>query len=136
MKSGSDVASLKGKITGRHPYPVITSVVSTPPELIQAQQKVAPCVDAMFTDKMPFLTAIFKQICCRTAAWIDSKRVESCQKSLLGVLQCCRAAGFQVVAICADREFIPVLNPMKHEQEFEPNCTSAQECLPYCFSQH
>lgn len=51
-------------------------------------------------------------------------------KSLLRVFQCCRAAGFQMVAICANGEVIPILDPMKCEQEFEPNCASAQEHVP------
>jgi hypothetical protein len=51
-------------------------------------------------------------------------------KALEVVLKVYSRAGFKIEYICGDREFEPVLLPMRDEFRFQANLASAQEHVP------
>ena len=127
---GPDVATVKGKTTRRKSKPYVRDVVSIPPELIQAQRNVHLCMDTMFVNGMPFLTTISKNIYYRTATFVTARTVAAYQLQVREVLQVYARAGFRVTEISADREYLPVLNPLMDEFGFRANYASAQEHVP------
>ena len=101
-----------------------------------AQSNVELCIDAMYVNKMPFLTTISRNIKFRTSGWVPDKTAESYQEQLAKVLHLYKSAGFPVTIINSDNEFRPVLEPMKTEFGFQPNYASAQEHVPEAKRNH
>ena len=127
---GKDVASIKGKTTRRKPTAVENTTITIPPELLQAQQSVDLCMDALFVEKMPFLSTVSKRIIYRTCGFVPSKKVQSYREALAEVLQLYLRAGLSVDRIHADNEFKPLLEEMRDEYHFHPNYASAEEHVP------
>ena len=109
-----DIPTIKGKTTRQCPHQLVSNVVSIPHELCDAQCDECLYIDIMYVNGMPFLTTISKNIkyvlhCnvgCRLQCSHNSSLVES-------VLKLCQWAGFQVMEVCADHKFKPVLQASK-----------------------
>lgn len=127
---GKDIAVLKGKTSRKTPGVVIQDIVTIPPELKLAQKEVTLCIDTFYVNKMPFFHTISEKINYRTTQWVPQREVEQYQKALEVILKIYVQAGFHVAYICADREFEPVLTPMRDEFGFQINLASAQEHVP------
>ena len=127
---GPDVASLKGKTTRRKPAPVVRDQVSIPKELVEKHEDVVLCMDAVFVNKIPFLVTISKNIKCCTANYSQSRQTKSYHKALDKVFGRYNDAGFQVARIECDREFKPIMDPIKVAMGIQMNYASAQEHVP------
>ena len=101
-----------------------------------AQSNVELCINAMYVNKMPFLTTISQNIKFRTRGWVPDKTAKSYQEQLAKVLHLYKIAGFLVTIFNSDNEFCPVLEPMKQEFGFQPNYASAQEHVPEAKRNH
>ena len=62
---GPDIGSLKGKSVRRQPPPVRDNVTQIPTELTQEHKNLVLCIDIMFVNSHPLLTAIDRSICVR-----------------------------------------------------------------------
>ena len=49
---------MKGKSTGKTPQVMINDEISIPPELIEKNQEIILCMDMLFINNQPMLTAI------------------------------------------------------------------------------
>ena len=65
-----DIPTIKGKTTREHPHQLVSDVVSIPHKLHDAQGNVCLYIGIMYTNGMPFLTTISKNIKYRTAMWV------------------------------------------------------------------
>ena len=94
------------------------------------------CIDAMFVNRMPFLTSISRRIRYRAGQWVPSEEPKSYIDQLSKLLQLYQRCGFHVVRIFADNAFQPVLEPLCVEHGFQPNCANAQEHVPEAERNH
>ena len=101
-----------------------------------AQSQVELCIDAMYVNKMPFLTSILRHIKFRTSQWVPGRTTGEYRKQLTKLLHLYKTAGFPVCTISCDNEFRPVLELMKDEFQFKPNYASAQEHVPEAERNH
>ena len=69
---GKDVPTIKGKTTRVAPTTVKFETIHIPRELRMAKSNVKLCIDAMYVNKMPFLTTISRNIKFRTVGdkWV------------------------------------------------------------------
>jgi hypothetical protein len=72
---GSDVGSLKGKITKQKLILVVDDYIAIPEELYAKQQDIVLCIDSIKVDGMLFLTAVSKHIFYQTAQYVKSKSI-------------------------------------------------------------
>ena len=79
------------------------------------QKDVELCIDAMFVNKMPFLTSISRRIRYRSGQWVPAQEAQEYQNQLTKLLQMYKSCGFQVVRIHADNAFKPVLDPLEDQ---------------------
>jgi len=124
------VASLKGKTTRQKPAPVVSDQVSIPRELVEKHKDVVLCMDALFVNQIPFLVMISKNIKYRTANFLKSRHIKSYHKALDEVCGRYNNADFQVARIECDREFKPVMDPIKMAMGIRMNYASAYEHVP------
>ena len=127
---GPDVASLKGKTTRRKPAPVVHDQVTIPKELVEKHKNVILCLDALFVNKIPFLTTISKNIKYRTAHFLKSRTIKSYHKAIDEVCGRYNDAEFQIARIECDREFKPIMDPIKRTMNIQMNYASANEHVP------
>ena len=112
---GPDIASLKGKSTRHKERPYVEDIVTIPPELVAAQQKVHLCIDTFFVNGVSFLATISKHIMYRTCTQVSQLTVSHYAAAVMKVLSTYRSAGFVVSYIHADNEFASVCERVKHQ---------------------
>ena len=88
------------------------------------------CINAMFFNRMPFLTSVSLCIKCGSGQWIPLEEPKSHIDQLSKLLLVCQSCGFQVVHISLDDAFEPVLETIKTGFAFQPNCANAQKHVP------
>ena len=59
---GPDIATVKDRTTRKRPTTARLDTIRVPKDLWLAQHNVELCIDAMFINRMPFLTSISHQI--------------------------------------------------------------------------
>ena len=114
----------------KRPTTAHLKIVQVPLELHIAQHNAELCIDAMFASRMPFLTSVFWCIKHRSCQWVPLEEPESHIDQLSKSLLMCQSFGFQAVHIFVDNAFEPVLEAIKTEFAFQPNCADAQEHVP------
>jgi hypothetical protein len=72
---GSDIGSLKGKMTRQKPIPVVNDYIAIPEELYAKQQDNVLCIDGIKVNGMLFLTTVSKNIFYQTAQYVESKSI-------------------------------------------------------------
>ena len=112
---GKDVASLKGKTVRQKVAPVVHNVVSIPPELMKIHHNIELCIDTLFVNGLPFLTTISKNIKYRTATFLETRTKDGYYKAIDEVFKLYNDAGFTIKIICADNEFKPIFDAIKHD---------------------
>ena len=85
----------------------------------------------MYVNGMPFLTTISKDSNYCTAMWVAdhiASTITSLVESILNLYQC---VSFQVMEVCADHEFKPVLQVLQDDGwSFMTNLANALEHVP------
>ena len=127
---GPNVASLKGKTTRRKPAPVVSDQVNIPPELVERHENMVLCLDTIFVNQMPFMVTVSKNMKCLTANHLKLRTRQSCHRAMDKVFGRCNNAGFQIARIECDREFKPVMEPIKTAMGIHMNHASAHEHVP------
>ena len=85
----------------------------------------------MYVNGMPFLTTISKNIKYCTAMWVADHTAPTITSLVESILKLCQWANFQVMEVCADHEFKPVLQVLQDNGwSFMTNLANAQEHLP------
>ena len=80
---------------------------------------------------MPFLTKISKNIEYHTAMWVADCTAPTISNLVKSVLKLYHKASFQVMEVCADHDFKPVLHILQDcGWSFTTNLASAQEHVP------
>ena len=83
---GPDIAALKGKSVRQNPNQVLDDWIEIPEELREIYYDLILCVDLMFVNGIPFLTAINCTICYRSVVPLESHTKEQLYKALDVVL--------------------------------------------------
>ena len=81
-----------------------------PHELCDTQCDVCLYIDIMYVNGMPFLTTISEKIKYHTATWVADCNAPTIASLVESVLKLYQRAGFQVMEVCANQEFKPVLH--------------------------
>ena len=85
----------------------------------------------MYINGMPFLTTISKNIKYHTAMWMADHTGPTISNLVESVLKLNHKAGFQVMEVCADNKFKPVLHILQDNGwSFMTNLANAQEHVP------
>ena len=127
---GPDVATLKGKSTRPRNLPTINDEIAVPPEIYERHHNIELCMDTMFVNGMPFLTAIDKTIKYRSSVPLENKLYDSYYEALDKVLRFYNKANFRIKKIQCDREYAGMMDKVKDELEVEMNYTNAQDHVP------
>ena len=106
---GPDIPTIKGKTTRQCPHQLVSDMVSIPQELCDAQCNVCLYIDIMYVNGMPFLTTISKNIKCHTTMWVADHAAPTIASLVESVLKLYQQASFQVIEVCANCKFKPVL---------------------------
>ena len=92
---------------------LVSNVVSIPHELHDAQHDVCLHIDTMYASGMPFLTTISRNIQYPTAMWVADCMAPTITSLVESILELYQQAGFQVMEVCTDHEFKPVLQVLQ-----------------------
>ena len=80
---------------------------------------------------MPFLTTISKNIKYCTAMWVADPTAPTITSLVESILKLYQQASFQVMDVCADLKFKPVLKVLRDSRwSFMTNLANAQEHVP------
>ena len=110
---GSDIHTVKGKTTRQHPHKLVSDVVLIPHELGDTQHDVCLYIDIMYINGMLFLTTISKNIKYHTAMWVADCIAPTTASLVESVLKLYQLASFQVMEVCANHKFKPVLHVLQ-----------------------
>ena len=85
----------------------------------------------MYINGMPFLTTISKNIKYHTAMWVADCTAPTITSLVESLLKLYQQARFQVMEVCADCEFKPMLQVLQDDGwSFTTNLASPQEYVP------
>ena len=125
---GPDIPTLKGKTTRQCPHKLVSNVGSIPHKLHDTQCNVCLYIDIMYVNGAPFLTTTSKNIKYCTPMWVADCTAPTIASLLESVLKLYQWAGFQVMEVCADHEFKPVLHILQDGGwSFMTNLANTQE---------
>ena len=103
-------------------------MVLIPHELHDTQCDVCLYIDIIYINGMPFLTTIPKNIKYCMAIWVADCTTPTIASLLESVLKLYQHASFQVMEVCADHEFKPVLHVLQDSGwSFMTNLANTQE---------
>ena len=106
-------------------------MVSIPHELCDTQHDVCLYIDIMYVNGMLFSTTISKNIKYHTAMWVADHTARTITSLIESILKLYQQAAFQVMKVCADCEFKPVLQVLQGGGcSFMTNHANAQEHVP------
>ena len=122
---GPDIAALKGKSVRRNPNQVLDDWIEIPEELREIYYDLVLCVDLMFVNGIPFLTAIDRTIRYRSVVPLENRTKEQLYKALDVVLRMYNEAGYRIREIHADNEFRPLFETVADDLDVIMNYTNA-----------
>ena len=126
-----DIPTVKGKTTRPHPHQLVSNVVSIPHKLHDAQCDVCLHIDIMYVNGMPFLTTVSKNIKSCTTMSVADCTAPTIASLVESVLKFYQWASFQVMEVCTDCEFKPVLQILQDDGwSFTNNLANPQEHVP------
>ena len=106
-------------------------MVSIPHELCDAQHEVCLYIDIVYINGMPFLTTISKNIKYHITMWAVDHTAPTITPLVESILKLYQWASFQVMEVCTNCEFKPVLQVLQDNGwSFTTNLTNAQEHVP------
>ena len=101
---GPDIAALKGKSVRQNPNQVLDDWIEIPEELREIYYDLVLCVDLMFVNGIPFLTAIDRTIRYRSVVPLENRTKEQLYKALDVVLRMYNEAGYPIrETLCRQR---------------------------------
>ena len=128
---GPVIPTVKGKTTRCHPHQLVSDMVSIPHELCDAQHDVCLYIDIMHINGIPFSTTISKNIKYDTAMWVADCTAPTITSLVESILKLSQWAGFQVMEVCTNCEFKPVLQVVQDDRwSFMTNLANTQEHVP------
>ncbi len=127
---GPDVATLKGKTTRPTPKQAKDDCIEIPPEILEKHREVTLCIDNMFVNDLPSLTAIDTTVRYRSCVTLDSRSKDELYRALDDIFRFYNKAGFTITDIHADPEFNPLLNKVCDELNIRLNPTAKGEHVP------
>jgi len=101
---GPAVSALKGKSTRQTPKAVVTDEIAIPPELISKNRQIILCMDTMFVNEQPMLTAIDTTVRFRSLVPLTSRRSDEYLRGLRAILRHYNKGGFFIHQINCDGE--------------------------------
>ena len=106
-------------------------MVSIPNGLCDTQCDVCLYIDIMYINGMPFLTTISKNIKYCTDMWVADGTASTIVSLVESILKLYQQAGFQVVEVCTNHQFKPVLQVLQDGGwSFMTNLANTQEHVP------
>ena len=88
-------------------------------------------IDIMYINGMPFLTTISKNIKYHTAIWVADHTAPTIASLVKSVLRLYHWAGFQVMEVCTNCKFNPVLQVLQDSGwSFMTNLANTQQHVP------
>jgi hypothetical protein len=127
---GPDIGTLKGKTTRKAPPRVKDDLVEIPPELKEIHKLVELCMDILFVNGLPMLTAIDRTTKFRSCFALENRTKEELYKGLDRILRLYNNADFIVEMIFCDQEFKPQMDPVKDDLGVSMNDTTTDEHVP------
>ena len=129
---GPPVSHVKGKTTRKTPKVVNLEegIVDIPTELIDQNQDLELCIDAMHINNFKFLTGIDLSIRYRHAEDLPDLSADSYYKAIDNMLQRYNAAGFHVSVIHADNAFHPLLKDLRDDMDIQLNFCNPDDHVP------
>ena len=127
---GPAISTLKGKSTRRTPKPVVVDEIEIPPELLSKHRQIELCMDTMFINSQPFLTAIDKTIRFRSLIPITSRKGPEYVRALRTLVQHYNKGGFMVGLIHCDGEYKSIIAPVKDQLQAEMNFANPGDHVP------
>ena len=110
------------------PTPASQHMVSIPHELCDAQCNVCLYIDLMYVNGMPFFTTISKNIKYHTTMWVADHTAPTFTSLVESILKLYQWASFEVMEVCADCKFKPVLQVLQDSGwSFLTNLANTQE---------
>ena len=106
---GLNIPTIKGKTTRQCPHKLVSDMVSIPHELHDTQHDICLYIDIMYINGMPFLSTISKNTKYHTAMWVTDHTAPTIESLVESILKLSQWASFQVMEVCANCEFKPVL---------------------------
>ena len=127
---GPSRSALQGKSTRRKPKPVLEDTIEIPSEILSKHASIELCMDTMFVNGVGFLTSIDRSIRFRCAIPIRDKTPDEYYRALDVILRHYNRAGFKVVHIMCDREYLPLMTTVYEGLDVEMKYASAGEHTP------
>jgi len=127
---GADIGATKGKTTRSKPKPVKEDWVEVPPEIIAQHHKLTLCMDVMYVNSMPMLTAIDKNIRFRSLITMENRTAAELYKCLDKIFRVYNSAGFLIKCIESDREFKTLMDDVKDDLDVTMNYPPAGAHVP------
>jgi hypothetical protein len=125
---GTNMLSLRCKLTRRKSTPVREDGIEIPEELILQNCKIDLCIDILYVNKCGFMTTIDQTIQFRSA--IENRTHEEYYRVLDMVLGLYNSAGFHIKTIHCDREFRAMMDKVKDDLGVRMNFTNALDHVP------
>ena len=105
-------------------------MVSIPHELCDAQCDVCLYIDIVYVNGMPFLTTISKNIKYHKTMWVADCTAPTISSLVESILKIYQWAGFQVMEVCINHKFKPVLQVLQDNGwSFMTNLANTQELV-------
>ena len=126
-----NIPTVNGKTTRQCPHKLVSNVVLIPHELCYTQCDVCLYIDIMYVNGMPFLTTVSKNIKYCTVMWVADCTAATITSLVDSVLKLYQWASFQVMEVCDDCKFKPVLQVFQDGGwSLMTNLANAQEHVP------
>jgi hypothetical protein len=127
---GTNMLSVRGKLTRRKSTPVREDGIEIPEELISQNCEIDLCIDIMYVNKCGFMTMIDQKIRFRSALPIENCTHEEYYRVLDMVLRLYNSAGFHIKTIHCDGEFCAMIDKVKYDLGVCMNFTNALDHVP------
>jgi hypothetical protein len=129
---GSDVGTIKGKMTRGKALPKIDEHIKIPEELISVHEDVTLAIDGLTINSLKFLSTISRNIYYRSVHYMPTTKAKNYQTTITDVCGVYRRGGFQVTDILCGKEFLAAMDPTAASQNspITMHYAAAQEHVP------
>ena len=127
---GPDIGAMKGKNTRHRPTPVKDDLVEIPKELREQHANLTLCMDIMYVNGMPMLTAIDRSIKYRSLIPLDSRVADKLYKGLDKIFRLYNNAGHLITSVNCDGEFRSIMDDVADDLDVKMNYTARSEHVP------
>ena len=125
---GPDIGTLKGKTTRRNIAKAVKDdYVEIPKEILKQHNNLTLCIDIMYVNGLPMLTAIDRSIRYRSLVPLDSRTATELYHALDVIFRFYNKAGIFIKTTQCDQEFKPLMDEVKDELDMDMNYTTTGE---------